>query len=171
VCLHAYGGERAHPTAARAPTHPHPPARPPACLPAAQGLPPGRYHYKYLVDSTWCIDLAAPNEADLWGNVNNVVDVEPLAVFAHRGAAGLAGATADVGDGMGGAITEQQEQDGGGGNSDDAGSPSDDGGPPPGLECSVSPEEQLRTARFGAALLALCNKMGVGCRHTPPRPG
>ena len=58
------------------------PAGPPPC---AQGLPPGRQHYKFIVDGgSWNIDLAAPTETDLWGNVNNVVEIPKPPADASR---------------------------------------------------------------------------------------
>lgn len=40
-----------------------------------QGLPPGTYYYKYVVDGTWTIDSGAAKELDALGNWNNVVHV------------------------------------------------------------------------------------------------
>ncbi|KAK9839530.1 hypothetical protein WJX81_007502 [Elliptochloris bilobata] len=40
-----------------------------------QGLRPGMYQYKYIVDGVWVTDLAQPAECDALGNVNNVVVV------------------------------------------------------------------------------------------------
>jgi hypothetical protein len=42
------------------------------------GLSPGLYDFKFIVDSHWCIDVAAPSRVDTYGNSNNVVLVETL---------------------------------------------------------------------------------------------
>ena len=39
-----------------------------------QGLPPGRYHYKFIMDGKWVVDLSAATEDDEHGNKNNVVE-------------------------------------------------------------------------------------------------
>lgn len=43
------------------------------------GLPPGQYHYKFIMDGTWVVDLGAPTEEDDSGNINNVVHQPPEA--------------------------------------------------------------------------------------------
>ncbi len=39
-------------------------------------LPPGRHQYKFVVDGAWQYDPQCAFEADEWGNINNMVDVE-----------------------------------------------------------------------------------------------
>ncbi len=45
-----------------------------ACL-VTQGLEPGPYRYKFIVDGMWVVDMALPAECDSEGNTNNVVHV------------------------------------------------------------------------------------------------
>lgn len=40
-----------------------------------QGLAPGTYRCKFIVDGRWCVDMAAPTENDGRGNVNNVIHI------------------------------------------------------------------------------------------------
>jgi len=40
-----------------------------------QGLQPGTYRYKFIVDGMWVVDMALPAECDNEGNTNNVVHV------------------------------------------------------------------------------------------------
>ena len=40
-----------------------------------QGLEPGTYRYKFIVDGMWVVDMALPAECDNEGNTNNVVHV------------------------------------------------------------------------------------------------
>lgn len=40
-----------------------------------QGLAPGTYRYKFIVDGMWVVDMALPAECDSEGNTNNVVHV------------------------------------------------------------------------------------------------
>jgi hypothetical protein len=42
---------------------------------AVQGLEPGTYRYKFIVDGMWVVDMALPAECDAEGNTNNVVHV------------------------------------------------------------------------------------------------
>lgn len=57
----------------------------------AQGLEPGSYPYKFIVDGMWVVDMALPAECDAEGNTNNVVHVgddsadalAPLQALAH----------------------------------------------------------------------------------------
>lgn len=37
-------------------------------------MPPGRYHYKFIMDGKWVVDLSAATEDDEHGNKNNVVE-------------------------------------------------------------------------------------------------
>lgn len=39
-----------------------------------QDLPPGRYHYKFIMDGKWVVDLSSPTKDDANGNKNNVVE-------------------------------------------------------------------------------------------------
>jgi hypothetical protein len=122
-----------------------------------QGLPPGAYEFKYIVDGQWCIDMSWPTEIDMWGNSNNVI-VVPGCAPAMDDAATEA---ADAADGM-------------------AASPAFDDGPPaiemepvlqpppqrPGAPIPyVSPRERQSMARFGAAILALYTKQATVRRH------
>jgi hypothetical protein len=40
-----------------------------------QGLRPGRYHYKFIIDNTWAVDPFAAKDLDGSGNWNNVCEV------------------------------------------------------------------------------------------------
>lgn len=42
---------------------------------SGQGLEPGPYRYKFIVDGMWVVDMALPAECDSEGNTNNVVHV------------------------------------------------------------------------------------------------
>ncbi|KIY94468.1 hypothetical protein MNEG_13495 [Monoraphidium neglectum] len=42
-----------------------------------QGLRPGRYHYKFIIDNTWAVDPFAAKDLDGSGNWNNVCEVRP----------------------------------------------------------------------------------------------
>ncbi len=49
-----------------------------------QGLRPGVYYYKYIVDGTWAVDSLSPKVLDSAGNWNNVLVVqEPPQVGPH----------------------------------------------------------------------------------------
>jgi len=45
------------------------------CSISMQGLQPGTYRYKFIVDGMWVVDVALPAECDNEGNTNNVVHV------------------------------------------------------------------------------------------------
>ena len=47
-----------------------------------QGLQPGLYRYKFIVDGMWVVDMALPAECDNEGNTNNVVHVPDCSVEA-----------------------------------------------------------------------------------------
>ncbi|KAL0229595.1 hypothetical protein GEMRC1_014212 [Eukaryota sp. GEM-RC1] len=46
-------------------------------LQAELRLPPGRWHYKYIVDTEWRYSPAEPTSRDALGNVNNFIEVLP----------------------------------------------------------------------------------------------
>jgi Glycogen recognition site of AMP-activated protein kinase len=163
------------------------------------GLPPGLYDFKFIVDSHWCIDVAAPSRVDSYGNANNVCMVERYSDGLVSEAVQIA---TDAADGMAaypatalnGELEEVEEDDrrygeesegisvrvgndiqqkvdmyesssGGGGGG--GGSSSDE-------ECGerrwreVSVEERLRSARFGASILAYYSKCDA-VRRAPMR--
>lgn len=84
---------------------PRPAPRP--APPTPQGLRPGFYPCKFIVDGRWCIDMAAPVENDSRGNANNVIvvpqDPPPTNLFpAPSGPGGSAAASpAGAADGGG----------------------------------------------------------------------
>jgi len=41
-----------------------------------QGLPPGLYHYRYIVDGKWQTDPSQPMETDSNGEVNNIIEIK-----------------------------------------------------------------------------------------------
>lgn len=126
------------------------------------GLPPGPCSYKFIVDGRWCTDMNAPTDVDEYGNRNNTTSVPGCAQIgaAARAVAAADGMAASFGPDilpleatLGGAVGS-----GGVVDFDDLVSPSmasqDDGL----WEEAVSPEERLRLARFGAAILAYYSK-------------
>lgn len=48
-----------------------------------KGLPPGTYHYKFIVDNRWAMDTRAPTDVDRSGNWNNVLIVEFVLFVRH----------------------------------------------------------------------------------------
>jgi hypothetical protein len=121
------------------------------------GLPPGVYSYKFLVDGKWCTDVMAPSQMDAYGNTNN------MCVVLGCGQIGAAERTAAAADGMAvvprlpfatdedvsGRLRYREVEDEG--------------------VMTVSPEERLRLARFGAAILAYYMKSTSVRRQTPGR--
>jgi len=50
-------------------------------------LPPGTYHYKFVVDSVWFCDSRLPCEEDSQGNMNNVIEVGEVPYTGRAGSA------------------------------------------------------------------------------------
>ena len=158
------------------------------------GLPPGAYAFKFIVDGQWCIDMAGASQMDAFGNINNLC-LAPPACSKDGLSGGAAQRVVDDADGMAafpglqntdldedviikGSTALSSEDvnefggvplpntflsslstDTGGEESDDVADHSED----------VSAEERLRSARFGAAILAYYNK-STAVRRAHRRP-
>lgn len=130
------------------------------------GLPPGVYSYKFLVDGKWCTDVMAPSQMDPYGNMNNAC------VVVGCGRTGVAERTAAAADGMavvplpfGTEGDEQLHSD----SSSEAGRLLSKEAEEDERVMAVAPEERLRLARFGAAILAYYMKSRSVRRPTPVR--
>lgn len=148
------------------------------------GLPPGAYAFKFIVDGQWCIDMAGPSQMDTFGNINNVCLVPACSRDGHVG--GVAKRVVEASDGMAaypGSIEDQNVIYNGSPTSQEESTGDNESASVPPLPLSfleptlssdtaaeesdiddvgrcgdVSAEEMLRSARFGAAILAYYTK-------------
>ncbi len=49
-------------------------------------MPPGKYHYKFIVDNEWRYAPDQPTDTDRHGVLNNMVEINPQNIYEFEGA-------------------------------------------------------------------------------------